>query len=112
MTNDFINGLELSTRASNVIFSLRVQNLEGFMAITEVDVLRHKNCGRKTWHEIRDLQSHFRNMARGEGDLFRLLALLGDVNHLRRRHPYFHIVITEVGSLQAIDTRPEDQTND
>lgn len=111
MANEFILGLELSTRASHALSHHQVQNLNDLMALTKEVILNTKHCGRKTWNEISDLQNHFRRIVSGEDDLLRLLALLGNVNHLRRKHPYFHIVVTGTGSLQAIDTRPKEQDN-
>lgn len=107
MDHQFIKGLELSVRAQNALTALKVERMDQFMRIKEKDITGLRNCGRLTWQEVQSMQQYFRSAARGEGDLATMNAMLADINSLRLRHPYFHIVITANGLLRAVDTRPE-----
>lgn len=53
---DFISGLELSTRASNVLTLMQVDSIEKFMALSRADVVRNRGAGFKTWIEVREAQ--------------------------------------------------------
>lgn len=61
--SNIINELELSVRTSNTLKRLGdVDTMEDFMALTEGRVRAVRGAGRRTWNEIRDVQTHFRQI--------------------------------------------------
>jgi hypothetical protein len=59
--NPFIESLELSVRASNVLRrSGLVNTLEEFMALDRETVILLPQAGVRTWEEIEQVQKHFR----------------------------------------------------
>lgn len=60
---DFINDIELSVRAGNVLRNMGINNLDAFMALTKKEVMAEINAGNRTWNEIANLQKHFRCLA-------------------------------------------------
>lgn len=58
----FIDSLELSTRAANVLRNMLdpIDSVEKFLALERDRVLRQPNCGRRTWHEIKQMQDFLR----------------------------------------------------
>lgn len=46
----------LSVRAWNIILSLEVRDFTSFMALSKVDLLKARNCGKKTVKEIEGVQ--------------------------------------------------------
>lgn len=59
---DFINSLELSTRAANVLRNMLdpIDSAEKFLALERDRVLLQPNCGRRTWAEIKQMQDFLR----------------------------------------------------
>lgn len=58
----FIDSLELSTRAANVLRNMLdpIDSAEKFLALERDHVLLQPNCGRLTWHEIKQMQDYLR----------------------------------------------------
>lgn len=108
MTNDFVWRLEIGPRAHTALLELGVTDVDTFMAVTADDILPRRNCGKKTWGEIRDLQEHFRNVANGGADFATIRSLLGQVNRLWSKHPYFTIDVVRIPAgtfVRVNDTR-------
>jgi hypothetical protein len=59
---DFIDSLELSVRASNVLRNMLdpIDSAEKFLALERERVLLQPNCGRRTWAEIKQMQDYLR----------------------------------------------------
>jgi hypothetical protein len=59
--NPFIESLELSVRASNVLRAWgRVNTLDEFMALDRATIMALPNAGVRTWKEIERMQKHLR----------------------------------------------------
>lgn len=60
----YIDSLELSVRASNVLRNMPdpIDSAEKFLALERDRVLRQPNCGKRTWAEIKQM----RDFPRGE----------------------------------------------
>lgn len=57
----FLDGLELSVRANNVLRAWgRVHTLDAFLALDRATVMSLKNAGMRTWREIQQLQATLR----------------------------------------------------
>lgn len=63
-----IDDLEMSVRASNVLKKMGVETMDDFMALTRQTVMAQKNAGRRTWNEVLEMQTHFREAQRRSKD--------------------------------------------
>lgn len=61
---DFIDDLDLSVRAGNVLRKMGISDLEAFMALTKRQVMDQANAGARTWREVAAMRDHFRQLAR------------------------------------------------
>lgn len=62
--SNIIDELELSVRTTNVLKKMGgIHTLDDFMGLTMGRVCGARNAGRRTWSEIREVQSHLRNRA-------------------------------------------------
>lgn len=60
--SNIIDQLELSVRTTNVLKLMGdVHTMEDFMGLTMGRVCSIRGAGRRTWNEIREIQSHLRN---------------------------------------------------
>ena len=66
MTNNFVSGLELSVRSSNVLREMGVTSVESFMSLTRTDILSRRNAGTKTWREIEEVQQSMKSKIQGQ----------------------------------------------
>ena len=63
--NPFIDGLELSVRASNVLRAWgRVNSIDDFLALDRKTVMTLPNAGVRTWREIEKMQAYLRGLSR------------------------------------------------
>lgn len=106
--SNFIESLELSTRASNALKDNFVTDHEAFMSLTEDVVVRWSKCGRKTWLEIQQLQAHFNYIGSKREHWHKFKDVVGYLNQLMVDNPQFRTVDNGQGFLTAVRCDTDD----
>jgi DNA-directed RNA polymerase alpha subunit len=101
MSNPFTDSLEISTKGRNALVDLGLQSVEQLLALTFLEVIALPNVGRKTWHEIQDLQETYGKPNSESRDFAQLDSLLVQVNQLLNKHRNFKVQTVSAGVLRA-----------
>ncbi|BCH24285.1 DNA-directed RNA polymerase subunit alpha C-terminal domain-containing protein [Mesorhizobium sp. L-8-3] len=109
LTNDFIDTLELSVRAGNVLRNNGITTPEQFMALTKPQVLSFTHAGSRTWREIYEVQFSLRREARRQTLPGRAVELIRALNDLDLGANGFFLTFDDKHRLRlARYAKPED----